>query len=89
MKSFLRFLAEQYVNRHDLSDYCFVFPNRRAGKFFAKELGGCVTSPIITPEITTIDAFVSDITDAIEANRIEALVMLFNCLLYTSPSPRD
>ncbi len=86
MKSFLRFLAEQYVNRTDLSDYCFVFPNRRAGKFFAKELGSCVTSPIITPEITTIDAFVSDITDAIEANRIEALVILFNAYKQLDPN---
>ena len=35
---FLRFLARTFVNKTDLADYCFVFPNRRSGKFFEKEL---------------------------------------------------
>ncbi|MGN0214868.1 MAG: PD-(D/E)XK nuclease family protein [Muribaculaceae bacterium] len=84
-KPFLRFLAEEYVKHADLSDYCFVFPNRRSGKFFEKELTDCATGTILTPEITTIDNFVTELTGAIEANRIEALVTLFNA--YKSLAP--
>ena len=84
-KPFLKFLAEQYASCPDLCEYCFVFPNRRAGKFFAKELGEVLTSTILTPEITTIDGFVTDLTDAIEANRIESLVILFNAYKHLDP----
>ena len=84
-KPFLKFLAEQYASCPDLCEYCFVFPNRRAGKFFAKELGEVLTSTILTPEITTIDGFVTDLTDAIEANRIESLVILFNAYKQLDP----
>ena len=34
---FLHFLARNFIDAPDLGDYCFVFPNRRSGKFFEKE----------------------------------------------------
>lgn len=84
---FLHFLAKEYVKRNDLSEYCFVFPNRRSGKFFAKELEDCATKALLTPEITTINNFVSELTDAVEANRIESLVMLYKA--YKSVDPES
>ncbi len=39
--SFLDAVAQAYVGRHnDLSRFCFVFPNKRAGTFFLKSLAG-------------------------------------------------
>lgn len=75
---FLHFLARNFIDEPNLGDYCFVFPNRRSGKFFEKELGDASQSPILMPEITTITNFISDITDSIEANRIESLLILYN-----------
>ncbi|MCI6893300.1 MAG: PD-(D/E)XK nuclease family protein [Bacteroidales bacterium] len=80
VESFLHFLAREYCNRVDSKDlcrYCFVFPNQRSGKFFEKELGECIDKPLLLPAITTINGFVSDLTGAVEANRIELLTILY------------
>ena len=82
---FLRFLAKTFVNKADLAEYCFVFPNRRSGKFFEKELAEAASSSILTPEITTITNFISDITGGIEANRIESLFVLYNAYCEIAP----
>ena len=82
---FLRFLARTFVTKADLADYCFVFPNRRSGKFFEKELADAASTSILMPEITTITNFISDITGGIEANRIESLFTLYNAYCEIAP----
>ncbi|MGM9804467.1 MAG: PD-(D/E)XK nuclease family protein [Muribaculaceae bacterium] len=74
---FLRHLAKEYVKHNDLCHYSFIFPNRRAGVFFAKELKECATGSLLMPEITTINTFVSELTGAVEVNRVESLFMLY------------
>ncbi|MCQ2351106.1 MAG: PD-(D/E)XK nuclease family protein [Paludibacteraceae bacterium] len=49
----LKQLAKHYINR-DISNYCFVFPNHRAGLFFRKYLEESATHTLILPEIITI-----------------------------------
>lgn len=50
--SFLHAVASAYVESgEDLSDYCFVFPNKRSGTFFLRELSRCVkTGPMLAPQ---------------------------------------
>lgn len=89
LKPFLRFLAEKFVNEPELSDYCFVFPNRRSGTFFAKELSDLAKPPMLLPEITTITNFVAELTPAIEANRVESLFILYDAYCEINPNPEN
>lgn len=87
-ETFLHFVARSYANDSDIDEYCFVFPNRRAGKYFAKELSECVgemSHAVLSPEITTISNFVADITESVEANRIELLIMLYEAYKQAMP----
>ncbi|MDE6295791.1 MAG: hypothetical protein K2M03_06990, partial [Muribaculaceae bacterium] len=43
----------------DLSEICFVFPNKRAGAFFLKYLAEQASGTILAPEITNITDFVT------------------------------
>lgn len=63
-------------------DYCFVFPNKRSGMFFSKYLTECLgtrdVNVAIQPAITTISDLVLELTDGVEASRMEQLFILFN-----------
>ncbi len=84
MKPLLQEIAGYYIDRHagEITNYCFVFPNKRAGVFFnhflalaAEEAG----MPLIHPEVLTISDFVADVTECVEASRIEQLFILYRC----------
>ena len=77
---FLRLLAQAFVKAHpaDLHRVCFVFPNRRSGVFFSKEIAAAAGRPLLSPAITTISDFLADITGAVEVTRTEALFVLYN-----------
>ncbi len=85
---FLRQVAQYYISKNDpeLYRYCFVFPNRRSGTFFLKELSDCILSdkPVITPQVTNITDFMSDITGQTPASQVEALFILYRCYLQLS-----
>lgn len=77
---FLRLVAKAFYNnkRDELRDICFIFPNRRSGVFFTKELMELSQGkPFIMPEITSISQFVCDITGSVEITKIEALLILY------------
>lgn len=77
---FLRLVARAFVENcaAQLHDYCFIFPNRRSGTFFANELANATGGqPIIFPEITSISQFVADFSHGVEISRIEALLLLY------------
>ena len=88
---FLRQVAQYYITKDDpqFHRYCFVFPNRRGGTFFIKEITECAQpgKPIITPHVTNITDFVSDITGQIQASQVEALFILY--LAYLQLSERN
>ncbi len=84
MKPLLQDIAEYYISRcgRGVIDYCFVFPNKRAGVFFNYFLGRAAEDagyPLIHPEVMTISDFVADFTDEVEATRIEQLFILYRC----------
>ncbi|MDE7473107.1 MAG: PD-(D/E)XK nuclease family protein [Muribaculaceae bacterium] len=84
MKPFLQEIAEYYLSRcgSRIIDYCFVFPNKRAGVFFnhyLAEAARATGTPLIHPEVMTVSDFVTDMTDLVEASRIEQLLILYRC----------
>lgn len=80
---FLRQVAQYYITKapDQLHSHCFVFPNRRSGQFFLKEISEAVPDGqiVIAPHVTTITDFVSEITNQIPASQVESLFILYRC----------
>lgn len=81
MIPFLKSVAKAYTSRYiDLSDFCFVFPNKRSGTFFLKYLQEENSSqPIFVPEVTSISDFVSHIARRVPASRLDLIFILYQC----------
>jgi CRISPR/Cas system-associated exonuclease Cas4 (RecB family) len=86
MSPFLLQVARYYTGASGLEDYCFVFPNRRSGQFFAdylqkelaahdRETGAC--RPHLMPSVTSIDGLVTRLTDTVCATDIEMIFALY------------
>lgn len=79
----LKSIAKHFIDR-DLSNYCFVFPNRRAGLFFEKHIQQEATHTIILPEILTIADLFQSYSKSKLADQLTLLFELFrayNCVL--------
>ncbi|MBO4803534.1 MAG: PD-(D/E)XK nuclease family protein [Muribaculaceae bacterium] len=82
MTPFLLQVARHYIGAPNLEDYCFVFPNRRSGQFFAdymqKEFaatsGKC---PRLMPSVISINELVTRLTDSVVATDIEMIFALY------------
>lgn len=61
MKSFLQEIAEEVVRDHGrkLDSLTIVFPNRRATLYFRKHLSALLDKPAFSPELITIEDFIS------------------------------
>ena len=59
MRFFLEQLADYHLHKYltDISEFCFVFPSRRAGVFFRQYLNEKTPRPVFSPEILTINDF--------------------------------
>lgn len=81
MIPFLKAVAKAYSSRYsDLSEFCFLFPNKRSGTFFLKYLkeeSGFHT--ILAPEIKTITEFVADLSERVVASRLDLIFSLYEC----------
>ena len=84
MTPFLQSVARAYARRYgDLSDFCFVFPNKRAGTFFLKRLSAEAESrPILAPKITSIVELAEDLSGRIVDNRIDLLFLLYKSYMH-------
>lgn len=78
--SFLHAVASAYIGSgEDLSDYCFVFPNKRSGTFFLRELSRCASPhPMLSPCVLNVADFMQRISGREVASRIELLFRLFS-----------
>jgi CRISPR/Cas system-associated exonuclease Cas4 (RecB family) len=78
MNPFLKQVAAYLYQNHqpELSDYCLVFPGRRAGVFFTAYLNEMVESPMIAPEITTISELISSLSGLHQAETVELVLKL-------------
>lgn len=78
-RPFLQAVARAYASQFpDLSEFCFVFPNKRAGTFFLKYLREEQQTMALSPEVTAITDFVARLADHDVASRIDLLFRLYN-----------
>ncbi|MFV0471799.1 MAG: PD-(D/E)XK nuclease family protein [Paludibacteraceae bacterium] len=79
MLPFLYRIAQAFYAKypHNISDFTFVFPNRRAGLFFRKYLMEFIDKPIFSPDISTINDIFLGATNWREADRINLLFRLY------------
>jgi CRISPR/Cas system-associated exonuclease Cas4 (RecB family) len=78
MSPFLKQVASYLYSNHrsELSEYCLVFPGRRAGVFFTAYLNEFVETPILSPEITPINELISSLTSFQQADQVALVLKL-------------
>ncbi|MDE6279406.1 MAG: hypothetical protein K2M05_05475 [Paramuribaculum sp.] len=93
MIPFLKLVARAYASRFDsmeLSDICFVFPNKRSASFFTRYLDEELSDkPHFEPEAITISDFVASFSQLGEATRHEQLFTLYNEYKRLEPGVTD
>lgn len=78
MKSFLEELAEDLLAKYpSLEGLTIVFPNRRAVLYFHKHLGNLLTKPVFSPNLLTIEEFVSKLSPLYVPDRLELIHRLY------------
>lgn len=82
MIPFLKQIAELFYREQgsNISDTCFVFPSRRAGKFFIEHLKNISNDTILSPECLTISEFFDTLSP--EYEKEDKIGLLFH--LYES-----
>lgn len=80
MSSYLNRLAQVFAQEvgEGLSEYTFVFPNRRAGLFFRRYLGKALSRPIFSPEVITINECFASLSDLRVADQLTLLLRLYS-----------
>jgi len=78
MNPFLKQIANYLYNNHrsELSEYCLVFPGRRAGVFFTAYLNELIEKPMLSPEIITINELISSLTGLQQADQVSLVLKL-------------
>jgi len=72
MKSFLKELAEKiYKEYPQLDGLTLVFPNRRAALYFQKHLSSLLIKPAFSPQLITIEDFISGFSELKVPDKLE------------------
>ena len=79
MESFLKHIATDLYSRYGdkISELCVVFPNRRASLYFKKYLSELSNKPMWSPETTTINELMQEISGLTIADNIKLLFELY------------
>ncbi len=79
MTNFIKHLAEYYFNKYqtNISEYCFVFPGRRAGLFFQQHLSTLINEPLWSPTTITINEFIQEFSPLQIADKITLVFELY------------
>jgi len=90
MPQFLKQIAERYYNTQNISDLCFVFPNRRSMVFFRKWLSETAKndpqSRVFTmPELLTMNDFFYKVSGSAVTDRVSLLLELYDCYKALNP----
>lgn len=88
MTPLLRQVARAYAGSHtpdQLSDICFIFPNKRSATFFLRYLDLEMACPHIEPEATTIGEFLASLSPLAEAPRFMQLSTLYDAYRTIAP----
>ncbi|SHE82588.1 PD-(D/E)XK nuclease family protein [Dysgonomonas macrotermitis] len=80
MIPFLYNVAQAFFRQYgnEVSNFAFVFPNRRAGLFFQKYLSEIAKRPLFSPQILTISELFTRLSGLATADRIEQLFILYS-----------
>lgn len=78
--SFLDSVALAYTaNFGDLSEFCFVFPNKRAGAFFMRSLSAALgRRTAVAPEVMATADFMERLSERETASRVDLLFRLYS-----------
>jgi len=79
MKGFLKQVASHLfeLHRDNISQLTLVFPNRRGGMFFTNYLNSLVTTPLISPQIITINELFSALSPLHVPDRLSLIFRLY------------
>ena len=87
---FLQQIAKIYAEKlTPTAQLLFVFPNRRAGLFFKKELLTLTKKTVFAPEITDINSFAATLSPLHKANDIELLFALYESYVHIRSQHTD
>ena len=79
MQSFLQtVLSELKKNKINLSDCIFILPNKRAGLFLKEAIGDHINNNIFSPEILSIDNFITSISGLSTISNTELLFEFYS-----------
>lgn len=78
---FLEEVAKIFACREDLPRICFVFPNKRAARFFRRYLGIAAGRPVFSPRLMTINDLFADMSQLQLLGKIELLDILYKSYL--------
>lgn len=63
--------------KDSLGDLKIIFPNRRAGLFFSRALANYIEKPVWSPQISSIEDFILDLSDLIRGDPLNLLMDLY------------
>lgn len=88
MKPFLEELAEEIAAAfpNQLDELTFVFPNKRAGLFFQKYLAEKIKSPVWSPAVLPIEAFIRKLSPMRQADTSLLVFELFRIYKELAPT---
>ena len=87
--SYLQRLAQVFAHEvgDRLSEYTFVFPNRRAGLFFRRHLGQALDKPIFSPRVMTINECFRSLSNLRVADQLTLVMRLYSLYRDLRPDP--
>ena len=90
MTPFLKQVAEHFYSVGNISDRCFIFPNRRSMTFFRKYLsetvaGSASALPLVAPQMLTINDFFFKVSGQAPADKVRLLLYLYQCYRKLNP----
>jgi hypothetical protein len=89
MDIFLDILAKHLLQKHGaaLSNFAFVFPNRRSGLFFQRYLNDYAEETMWVPELKTINELIQDISELQIADPMDIQFDLYDIYSGMTPNP--
>ncbi len=84
LQNIARDLHAKYGN--DVSEFCIVFPNRRAGLFFGKYYAELIDKPLWSPHIITVNDLMQELSNLQLVDRLTLLFELFHVYKQTRQS---
>src|SRR5699024_2920441 len=89
MQTFIDDIIDQVMPQDDtaVSDYCFVFPGKRAGNFLKDKLKAKLHAPVFAPKVLSIEDLICEITGLKKLDNINTLFRFYET--YKKHTPKE